>query len=1165
MEKTNAIKWTDSQLNAITAENSTLLVSAAAGSGKTAVLTNRIIGKIIRDKCEITDFLIVTFTRAAATEMKNKIVKVLREKSAENPSDRHLRRQISRIGEAHISTIDSFCSSIIKENFNILGLPAKMRLMDEAESRVFIRRKVNEVLEKFYAEYDEKPESAFRLVVETLAGDRDDEGLVEAVTEIYKTVVSFPEPVKLLENANRRLADEIENHYRIGNGIFTTYWGKLLKNETETRLKNAEKCAAEADELCVGDEILEKNYRPAVSADLEFVRGLLFILESGTYTELRDAAMSYAPKSLKSAAKTQAVYEAERVRQLRGACKEILASLKTDLLVYAEGAVFEQCELSYKMCGILTDILRELVLSMRSEKLERHIMDFSDLSHFAFEALVKENSFDFESGSFEKTPLAEKITAEFTEIFIDEYQDTNLLQDTLFNAISNGRNLFMVGDLKQSIYRFRGADPSIFRKYKDNFDYYGSQSEKQKIFLSENFRSNGGVLDFVNLVFAKTMNVISPGSYIDEDMLVCTKEDAKIIPELHLFCKSPRGEGEKQTEKEAEWEFIAQKIIRFCDEGYNFGDIAVLARDSTELLQMKRILDKYEIPCVTDTRDSLFDKSEILMMLCILNTVDNPRRDIYYIGAMTSPFFGFTSDELYTIKLGGGGADCFRGAANFYRESNDDRLSAKISAFENTFSRWRELSAGVGVSQLIRTVYNDTSALSYYTDKSRADNLLSFYDFAKNFESKDLKGLFLFVSYVNDIIENGFSLNVPQENVNSIRLMTMHKSKGLEFPVCFVAGLNKQMNSRDLSGRMIVNKELGITLKHSDADGIVTYDTLLRKISAMSEKGKMLEEELRLLYVALTRAKERLILTATVSEGEAGVKSAISPSYDLSKARSHYDLIAAALKYDDAYRDLNPDATVYCDSLKINVAMHDCADGEKLDFEKREAVQKEIFDMDLSGLRFEYANSELQSVPQKLSVSELHLGLSDDVEEQATVTPYEAPAFINEKSHGGAARGTAMHTFVQFCDYAICAKKGCAYEGERLLNEAFITPKQYEMLDFKKLDGFFKSNLYEKIKNSRDVRREMRFNILVDGEKLSARAAGEKILVQGVIDCFFANADGSYTVVDFKTDRVRDAATLIERHRSQLEFYAYAVEAMTGAKVKETIIYSFEMSREIYL
>lgn len=1169
MGKTNAIKWTPGQLSAIQARGSTLLVSAAAGSGKTAVLTNRIIGKIIEDKCEITDFLIVTFTRAAAAEMKNKIVKALRERAAQNPADRHLRRQISRIGEAKISTIDSFCVSIIKDNFNLLGLPAKMRLMDEAESRVFLNRSVNETLEKFYAEYDGSSDNTFALVTEALSGDRDDEGFVKALTDIYKTVISFPEPEKLLERTTARLGEDIEACCRGDMGIFDTCFGKALKVELCSRLENARRCALEARELCIGDSVLEEKYLPVIDGEIELAELLVALVQKGAYDGLRGTIGAYVPERLKSAAKSESIYEKERIKTLRDAFKDILKIIKTEILVYPENSVLEQCAQSHKMCAVIAEMIRDLIVTMRQEKIRRRIMDFSDLGHFTFEALVKYGSFDLESGKFEKTPLAHKLTEEYTEIFIDEYQDTNLLQDTLFRAISTGRNLFMVGDLKQSIYRFRGADPSIFRRYKDGFEQYGeSDAAEQKIFLSENFRSNGGVLDFVNLLFSKTMNILSPGSYIDEDMLICTKEEEKIIPELHLFQKSPRGEGNNEKEKEAEWEFIARSIVDYHDKGYDYSDIAVLTRDGSGLLQMKRVLDKYDIPCVTESRDSLFDKSEILMMLCILNTIDNPRRDIYLIGAMTSPFFGFDSDELYRIKQFSKGIfdGSFYGALMWYAENSSDALADKIKAFETAFVRWRELSTGIGVAALIRTVFNDISVLSVISDKARADNLLSFYDFAQSFEAKELKGLFMFISYVNDIIENGYSMNVPQESGNSVKLMTMHKSKGLEFSICFVAGLNKLMNVRDLNGSMIVSKEFGVAMKHSDMDGIVSYDTLFHKIAVLGEKNKMLEEELRLLYVAFTRAKRNLILTASVSPSEVSAAGAVTPVYDMKKAQSHFDLIAAALKYDGSYNTITERGTVFSDDLKLSVTLHSAVYAVDSRTPSLCEEEREVLNIEPEKLIFEYEKPFLASVPQKLSVSQLHLGLCDDIPEENEVYPYEAPAFIGGKAYNAAAAaGTAMHTFVQFCDYAICAKKGCAYEAERLLREQFITCEQYEMLDMKKLDRFFSSSLYEKIRSSAHVHREMRFNILVDGDKLSEKAAGEKILIQGVIDCFFENPDGTYTVVDFKTDRVNSPDILVQRHSTQLKFYAYAVSDMTGKRVKETIIYSFSLSREVHV
>jgi len=1164
------IKWTEGQLNAINARGATLLVSAAAGSGKTAVLTNRIISKIIEDKCEITDFLVVTFTRAAATEMKNKIVKALREKSAENPSDRHLHRQISRIGEAKISTIDSFYTSIIKDNFNLLGLPAKMRLMDDAESRVFLNRKVNEVLEKYYAEYENASASPFHHLAEAVSGARDDDGFCSALINIYKRFISFPEPENILTKINTRTENELESYYRGEIGVFETSWGKLLKDNLQTRLENIFKVLNNASSLALSDELLEKNYYPAVKSDMDFVKDLIRTLDNSSYDLLRDKIFCFIPQSLKST-RSDLKYEMERIKSAREEFKKMINMLKTEILTYPQETVFEQCAMNYKMSCVLARMVNELIISMREEKIRRHIMDFSDLSHFTFKAFVKSGSFDYENGTFEKTPLAEKLTEEYAEIFIDEYQDTNLLQDILFNAISNGRNLFMVGDIKQSIYRFRGADPSIFRKYKDGFEYYGSGSEiKQKIFLSENFRSNGGVLDFVNMLFAGTMNSISPGSYIDEDMLVCTKDEEKIIPQLHVFEMSPRGAGDSKAEKQAEWEYIASGITEFAKNGYDYSDIAVLARDSDGLLKMKQVLDKYDIPCVTESRESLFDKSEVLMMLCILNAIDNPRRDIYLVGTMNTPFFGFTPDQLYNIRLCADKNDadgCFYNAMLSYRNTHEDELSMKIDSFDRTLKHWRELSTGIGVAQLIRTVYNDTSVLSLMNDKSRKENLLTFYDFAQSFETKDIKGLFMFISYVNDIIENGFSYNVPQESGNAVRLMTMHKSKGLEFPVCFVAGLNKKMNMGDITGSMIINKEMGVTMKHTDADGIVSYDTLLRKTASLAEKEKLLEEEMRLLYVALTRAKKHLVLTACAGPSELSAAKNTHPLHELTKADSHYDIIASVLKYDAAYEEnIMTYQTFFAPSLKLDVTLHPLGESEDVQKTAVYNVSRPVAEIDPRSLSFCYPHERLSAVPQKLSVSQLHLGLTDDTQQPPEVYAFEAPFFVSGKKQNiSAETGTAMHTFAQFCDYAICAAKGCRYEADRLVREDFITQEQYDLLDFAKLDNFFKSDLYKKIKASRDVRREMRFNILVDSDTIDSDVKGEKILIQGVIDCFFENPDGTYTVVDFKTDRVNDQRILIERHRTQLEFYARAVSDITERPVKEIIIYSFALSREVYL
>lgn len=1168
--------WTKEQNDAILADRNNLLVCAAAGSGKTAVLCERILEKIITKGEDITDFLIVTFTVAAANELKEKLARKIKEALAANPKDSHLKHQLSCIGIADISTIDSFCLNIVKENFQDLGLPAKLRIADENELKVLEHKLMTEVVEDFYIKSADGKSDLFLDAADIFSDAKSDAVFVESLIKIYREYINFPMPEKRQRMFCRKLMNEYEEYKNNSLDFFDTSCGDIIRKEIKERINSCLASLNTALGLCREDIRLTEKYLPAIEDDIRY----LSAISADSYAKTREILSEYRPKKFLPLTNFEDEALKERIASLRNYAKESIGQLR-QLILLDEEEIFGQIKRTAEINSVICDIIEEFDSRYRAEKLEGGMMSFSDSTHYAFKILVKD--FDYDTLTFERSSHAQEIAEKFKEIFIDEYQDVNLLQDIIFSAISKGENRFMVGDIKQSIYAFRGASPDIFKGYRDSFkDYEDKDSGKSvKIFLKNNFRCDSSVIDLTNALFSRLMNIKGKNDYLDEDKLVFTKtEDLKLPAEITLF----------DTDS-SEYFYIAKRIRSLIDENItvedrplSYGDVAILTRDVKELAKIKEVLDTLGIPADAGGGEKVLDSLEVICAMAFLKAVDNPLDDISLVCLMTSPVFAFTSAQLLKIR------QCSPNTAFYFAlKGYDGEHKEKTEHFLEVLDDLRERSHKLSVDKLLWYIYDNISLVEILCrnrPEKRRKNLLCLHEYARNFEAVSHRGLGAFIEYIDSIRENGGGTVMGAQSGDFVRLMTAHKSKGLEFPVCFVAGLGKSFNTSDLRERMIFSPSLGRAFYLKDETGYVRLNTILRRAAVIEKNSRENDEELRLLYVAMTRAKHKLILTGTVqykkSLYEKYTVSLLCDSLfdtSVSDASSYLEMLIYALSENKAFTDAferymqrNESSCASETGLKVDVICD--AEEAQVSENKREKLPAPIFEGEKIAkyVNYLYPHTDAVTLPYKLSVSELRAGLLDEAKKPELIVLKEAPDFLSQATVSIAAQqGTAMHTFMQFADFDRCVKLGTAAEAERLVQDEFITPVQSTLLEHGRLIRFFESPLYKEMSKSPALFREKRFNLRLPAERFLKDKSKLKekdlfILVQGVIDCFYKK-ENRYIVVDFKTDRVPNTPEgeeiLRTRHSEQLHYYKLAVEEITGEHVIQTLIYSFALNREI--
>ena len=1212
--------WTKEQQLAIDVRDKTLLVSAAAGSGKTATLTARIIESILDEENpqDIGRMLIATYTNAAVDELRDRIGKAIKKAALENPENSRLEEQLLRLKDAKILTITSFCNSILRSSAESVGISPNYRIAEPAEAKILSSSVLEALINAAYeGEIPDvcSPEEFIELA-DCLANVKRGEGLADALSFVFEKLTYSTKGIETLSELIKEYDPE----------LFTspdnTKMGKYIISVTKSTL-NEYKTAYKKVIAMASDEKVDVRNLPKALSELSFIEN---VFSAPDYEATRALLASFPSERLSRGAKDAITDFYISFKTLHTFLGEDLKDISSSFFIYSTEEWKCLYTKLYKLLNILYRFLKKYYDVFMSEKHRRSICEFSDVERYAYNALYEENG--------DITPLAKELSEKFDAIYVDEYQDVNELQNMVFSAIAKSNNRFMVGDIKQSIYGFRSARPEIFREMKDKFPPINesSDSDGASIFMSNNFRCDEEVIDFVNGIFDTVFGLIGDTiGYVREDRLQFSKihpdnsEPTHAIPEIHLIQKPKRATSdstdssdntsdEEQTAAKTEAEEIAIKISeligkeKLANGSYvEPRDVAVLMRSvgGALAIEISESLKKRGIPTeLTETGD-LFVCEEVLLALSFLYAIDNPRKDVYLAALMLSPLYSFTADELLKIRRLSKKESLYECLEEYSLEHPDD---VKAERFISSLSKYRKLAEGKTTNALLSYIYRESGLLALASKSGGRENLMLLYSYARKYEGTDFKGLYSFISYVNEIIAKGeeFSKASSEGNSNAVKIMTVHKSKGLEFPVTILAGAAAQGSKRNDS-RLIFNDGCGIAIKIKDDTGLAIVDNPVYNAISHYIQEKEFDEEQRVLYVALTRARERLYVFGVCPKTDIDEylekidawKGILSPFF-MRKAKSFLEVILLARntgklilnartgKTESTLNEQNSDEVSDFSDNEIE-ASTDCKEDAAQDFYSEE-LKNEL----ISRFKFEYPHSHLVSVPEKLSVSKLMPTTLDEYDDGSVsvldtdddILPYAddefkptLPEFITGVSERESAkRGIATHTVLQFCDFEKMLTNGTRNELDRLEKEKFISSEDKERVRIGEIDKFVRSPLFEEILKAKKIYRELRFNVNLPAEKFTEQSerqdklSGSTILVQGVIDAIIEDSDGNLHLVDYKTDRLtkdeladEKAARnrLISTHRLQLSYYAEAVNLMFGRAPKKVGIYSLHLGKEI--
>lgn len=1160
--------WTAAQKQAIDAAGGSVLVSAAAGSGKTAVLVERLI-RLITDPvagCDVDKLLVVTFSNAAASEMRQRIHQALSALLGEDPGNEHLRRQKILMNKSRISTIHAFCLHLIREHFSQLGIQQDFRLLDEAERRVLQEDCARQAVSDFY---EGAEENDFYALADLMSTGRDDRRLIQAIMDLYAFIRSHPFPERWLA--------EKEALYDPAVPVERSPFGQLVLSYVRDALTYAKGLLTKALGLIAQTEATQNAYGDVFASDLAQVERLL---AATTYDGVYEGLQGFTFGRLGALRKFEDAELKNAITSLRDEVKKIVSDLRDRRLPVDAAAYGEDTAFLAPMVHSLFEVTRHYGQMFDAAKREQNTADFSDVEHFTLALLVQP-----EGDGYRRTPLAEKLSAEYAEILIDEYQDTNEAQDMIFRALSKGEeNLFMVGDVKQSIYRFRQAMPELFMEKKKRFSPYDGVHFPAKISLSMNFRSKDQVTGGVNFLFSQLMSEeMGEISYDKEEALVPTASNCG-CPEgaFSLLLTESDLEEEGVDKLTLEATRIGQEIRRQMESGLivegeksrapAYRDFCILLRSPKNKAGLyAKVLGEMGIPTYADTGEGFLASKEVSLMFSLLNVIDNGTLEIPLTAVLLSPLFGFTPDELAKIRLckreGG-----FASALAVY--AGED---AKAAAFLKTIQRYRRYAAVMKSHELIGKIYEETGILSIVQASDDSDlrrtNLLLLREYAKSYEEGGRRGLSGFVGFVSRMAEKGLdfeSANPMSESANVVRIMSIHRSKGLEFPICFLADSAKGFNKEDLNRTTLLHSRLGFSCVRRDVETGRQYDTLQQQALKLAIEGGTLSEELRVLYVALTRAKQRMVIMVT-GKNLAGKLQKLGGRITSAPAVDPFAVRGAASYADWALLAFlrHPDGALLRQLAGVGEEMVAPAEAaltvsfEKASFKREEPEEEPPAQVDASVLsilegRFAYCypHAAETTIPTKLSVSEITHGADH------TYSFQKVPAFLQKSEMTGAQKGKALHKFMQFADLT-AAKEDLEGEIDRLVEKRFIAEKEGQVIDRRKVQAFLSSRLYKEMQSASQVLREYRFMLTVPASQvLGEGAGGSPVTVQGEIDCILLE-EGGATIVDYKTDHVKEGAELLERYATQLYLYRQAVEHHFGVPVHRLLIYSLGLSKEV--
>ena len=1226
-----SVRWTEEQKKVIDVRNKNVLVSAAAGSGKTAVLVERILSLVCGEgedekPLDVDRLLVVTFTKAAAAEMRERVGLALEKRLEADPENEHLQKQQTLIHSAQITTIDSFCQYVIRNYFHQIDLDPAFRIGDEGELKLLKGDVVQELLEEHYGAEDPEERARFTEFVEVYATGKSDVAIENLILQLYEFAVSYPYPKRWLAECMEPYRAQTEED------LERSPWMQFLMNYVNRTFADLEQEIRRMLDIChlPGGPYM---YEDAVQADLLQVQELL---SCRGYENIRERLtdLSFARLSTKKDPNVEEERK-NQIKAFRESMKKSLKDLKEKFFNLPLTGVLDVIQKAAPTTAVLLSLTAEFADRYQEKKRLKNLADFPDLEHLALEILVE----DVETGEDSRmkivpTDAARELSARYAQIMIDEYQDSNLIQEIILNSVSRGQgipNVFMVGDVKQSIYRFRLARPELFMEKYHTYPQ-SDEAAEIRIDLHKNFRSRREVLEGTNDVFEKLMTEAVGGITYDSAAALYLgaempePESGINVPELLLLEKNkdslPETEDTDQaelTDRELEAHAAVDCIRRVMAEGkvwdreagafrsVRYGDIVILLRSLTGWGDVyARVLNAAGIPAHTESRTGYFTTIEIQTLLNLLRIVDNPRQDIPLAAVMKSMIGGFTDVELAKIKSAYPDVK-FHEACRKYAEKKkkenvkkqdakgkdaectiEVQIQEKLQTFFHNLRTYREHAEFLPIHELIEELLRITGYGDYLAAEpagtQREANVRMLIERAIAFEKTSYRGLFHFVRYMEQLQsykEDFGEAGILGENENAVRIMTIHKSKGLEFPVVIVAGLGKSFNRQDIRSRVVIHPELGVGVDWVDAELRTRTASLPKRVLQKALDLEMLGEELRVLYVAFTRAKEKLILLGSAAKLEEKMGKSLS-FRTISTAGTYLDWVLPAV----AGSGESP--------FEVKTVTLEGQTEEALIRQMEKEEQWEIFahPEELPGTDEEYAKllekqlsdtypwQEDITLQGKFSVSELKkMGQTEEEDADTLLYPAEEivpyiPRFMSEKEPiSGAARGTAYHRALECLDLRELYHSEKVKEGlARLVEEGRMTQEQADVVRPYDIYAFARTPLAKRMSAARareEFHTEQPFVIRMPARELEIGCGSdEPVLIQGIIDAWFyeknENGENEIVVVDYKTDFVKDGGELLKKYKKQLDYYQLTLERLTGKRVKEKIIYSFCLDEEIH-
>lgn len=1177
------VDWTTDQRHAIECRKGSVLVSAAAGSGKTAVLVERVIRRLT-DKdnpCSAEDLLIVTFTRAATAQMREKIGAAILKRLSEDPTDRHLRRQYMLLPFAKICTIDSFCNDLVRENFHALGISPDYSLLDN-ETAVIMKNDVCEAM--LERAYEEDSDGRFSELSDMMSSGSSDEDFAKLIIKMYDISTAYPFPDLWLDSLIGEYSQPDINKSR---------WGGIIKKYVCDMLDYCVSSSRDMMTAMESDPIVADAYGAAVQNDINMYAELREKINS----DWDEALEAFKTVKYMSLGRVPKGYESETknvVTTARKKLKDLLKKVPGIMCVSSEEHA-DDMRLLRDPVTKLIELVKQFGREYSAEKDKMNSADFSDILHRALNLLAVSDG----SGGYIKTDLARELSSHYVEILVDEYQDINEAQDMIFRAISaDENNLFIVGDVKQSIYRFRQAMPEIFLRRRSTTHSFESGKYPLGITLGSNFRSRLGVTSCVNYIFRQLMSTEAGELEYDdfEALNAAAKYPERDTPDCELHVVTDKGN--RADTLEAQARYVAKYIERTVREGKmlvtkggalhpaSYGDFCILLRTAKNVSSVyANALSERGIPVFSPETGGFFEAAEISFILSLLRVLDNPVQDIPLAAVMLSPLFGFSAGELADIRASAKERLEAGETEPLYRSVavSADEGSKKAAAFLKKIESLRRLSLTLSAGELVRRVCEETgfdAIVGAMPDGERRRlNVGLLCDYAEKYEAAGNLGLSGFIRFIDKVARTSGDLATaarPSENADIVRIMTVHQSKGLEFPICILADMQHAFNERDNTESVLISSSAGLGMKRRTEDGISVYDTASRRAAVITSERMGRSEEMRVLYVALTRAKENLVMVTSVPNPEKGLaKVAVecgigerANPFAVLRMNNFSDLVLTALMRHPAADELRKlsgvDVPIFLpekDRFKLKVVVSDSESFMTESANEQKIAAKPVFFNEVQA-RLDYSDprSVLSSVPAKRAAS--------DGSERGINREYFAssrPAFMSSGGLTPAQRGTATHKFMQFSDYS-AARAGIESELARLVDGGFLSEDEGKAVNIGAAKRFFMSPLAERIFASDNVMREKKFAALFPAKffypELTGEAAEEKIVVQGIADCVFVE-DGELVIVDYKTDTGVDAEALLDRYSAQLEIYREALSQALGMPVKETLLYSFFMNSAV--